>query len=274
MNGMVNKVEKHYHRSDLFEDILNRLEAKGVHPNSVNRADIAGVDEFHVRGAEVSRELAKAAKVDGSKVLDVGCGLGGSCRMLADEFDCQVTGIDLSFEYIRTATNLSKLVGLDTTTEFKQANATRLPFQDNSFDLVWTQHVQMNIDDKQKFYSEICRVLDKNGIFIYYDIFKKGDAEIDYPMPWADGPEISFLMQVNEIESILDDLGLKNKLTMDQTTNGIRFFEGVIDKLKEFGPPQIGLHLLMGPSTETKITNLLNALKDGKLMLQSGIYTK
>ena len=73
-------------------------------------AGIAAVDEFHVRGAEVTRELASQIKLDNLRVLDVGCGLGGPSRMLADEFGCRVTGIDLNDEYIRTATGLSELV--------------------------------------------------------------------------------------------------------------------------------------------------------------------
>ena len=156
-------IENHYFKSSLLEDILKRLEEKGVDLNNVKRTDIAGVDEFHVRGAAVSKELANAINMNGLNVLDVGCGLGGPCRMLAEEFNCTATGIDLSNEYIRTATGLSKLVKLDDKTTFIQGDATELPFDDNVFDVVWTQHVQMNIPDKIKFYSEIFRVLKPGG---------------------------------------------------------------------------------------------------------------
>ncbi|WP_074405600.1 class I SAM-dependent methyltransferase [Aquimarina megaterium] len=274
MGALTSQIENHYYRPDLYDDILNRLKEMGVDIENVTRKDIASVDEFHVRGAEVSRELAKTVSVNNAKLLDVGCGIGGPCRMLADEFNCKTIGLDLSEEFIKTATNLSKLVGLNNSTEFIQGDATNLPFENKSFDVVWTQHVQMNINDKLKFYSEIDRVLTNKGTFIYYDIFKKGDNEIDYPMPWANESKISFLEQISKMESILHTLGLQKERSSDQTANGIIFFENLLKKIMQFGPPKLGLNVLMGASTKDKITNLLRGLKEEKIILQSGVYKK
>ena len=90
----------------------------------------------------------------GSRVLDVGCGLGGSARYLAAEHQCQVTGIDLTQEYVDVADALAGMVGLRDRVAFRQASALEMPFDDASFDVVWTQHVQMNIADKQAFYAK------------------------------------------------------------------------------------------------------------------------
>ena len=147
-----NPIEAHYYREDLYSQIIIGLTQLGVDLNQVTRTDLAPVDEFHVRGAEVSRELANNANLHNTKLLDVGCGIGGPCRMLADEFNCQTTGIDLSEVYVNTATQLSKLVGFESKTQFVQGDATQLPFPDGSFEVVWTQHVQMNIENKKKFY--------------------------------------------------------------------------------------------------------------------------
>jgi ubiquinone/menaquinone biosynthesis C-methylase UbiE len=274
MKTITSQIETHYFRPGLYEDIVNRLKELNINIQNVSRADIAGVDEFHVRGAEVSKELAKTVHLDNSKILDVGCGIGGPCRMLADEFNCQVSGIDLSEEFIRTAIHLTKLVGLNSKIEFIQANATNLPFDNELFDVVWTQHVQMNISDKIKFYSEIKRVLSHQGTFLYYDIFKKGDDEVNYPMPWANQPEISFLTKPEEIEDILKTLGFKKECVTDETNNGIIFFEKLLKKITKFGPPKLGLNVLMGETTKVKIGNLLKGLKEEKIVLQSGIYKK
>ena len=96
MNKFKTQTENHYYRPNLYEDIIERLETFEVDLKNVSRKDISGVDEFHVRGAVVSRELAITAGINNSKVLDIGCGIGGPARMLADEFDCNFTGIDLS----------------------------------------------------------------------------------------------------------------------------------------------------------------------------------
>jgi ubiquinone/menaquinone biosynthesis C-methylase UbiE len=266
--------EKHYFRPNLYEDIINRLEELEVDLNNVNRNDIAGVDEFHVRGSQISKELAKMANIKGAKILDIGCGIGGPCRMLADEFDCATAGIDLSEEFIRTATKLSELVGLSNKTAFICGDATKLPFTNKSFNAVWTQHVQMNVLDKEKFYSEIHRVLDDNGTFIYYDIFKNSNEDVNYPMPWANTPEISFLTRENNIDIILNELGFSKVQSTNETNNGIIFFEKLLEKINKFGPPKLGLNVLMGKTTKSKIVNLLDGLKEGKIILQSGIYKK
>ena len=194
--------------------------------------------------------------------------------MLADEFNCTATGIDLSPEFVRTANALSKLVGLEDKTFFIQGSATQLPFEADSFDVVWTQHVQMNIPDKQKFYSEAHRVLKPGGHFLYYDIFRKDDGEIQYPMPWASQENLSFLIKNGEMAQIVEELGLKSTSKQDETQAGIAFFTSLLAKVKQSGSPKLGLNVLMGASTVSKLTNLLAHLEKGLLMLESGVYQK
>jgi ubiquinone/menaquinone biosynthesis C-methylase UbiE len=274
MDALNQNIEAHYLKENLFGEIINRLKEKGVDLNQVQRSDIAGVDEFHVRGAEVSRELASTVPLKGRKVLDMGSGLGGPCRMLADEYDCHATGIDLSAEFVNTANALSKLVGLGDKTQFVQGSATELPFEDNSFDVVWTQHVQMNIPDKQKFYSEAYRVLRPGGHFLYYDIFRKSDEDVTYPMPWAAHKGLSFLFKSEEMAKIMAELGFTLKSKKDQTQAGVAFFTSLLTRIAKFGPPKLGLNVLMGESTKPKLTNLLAHFQKGVLCLESGVYQK
>ena len=274
MDGFSHKIEAHYHKAGLYEAILAKLQQLGLDLNNIKRSDLKTVDEFHVRGAAVSIEMAELIQINGSKVLDVGCGLGGPGRMLAEDFDCQVVGIDLTQEYVDTAQKLSALVGLDHQTKFLQADATNLPFQDQSFDVVWTQHVQMNIQDKQQFYTEIARVLKEGGYFLYYDIFKKGEAPVGYPVPWANDAHLSFLFTPEDMKQILEQIGLQYDQSIDQTNQGIAFFEQLLSKLKENGPPKLGLNLLMGNQTLEKLSNLFNNLLVGSIQLQSGIFKK
>jgi ubiquinone/menaquinone biosynthesis C-methylase UbiE len=274
MEALQTLIEIQYHTPGLYEDILKRLGEQDVNISNVSRKDIAGADEFHVRGAEVSHELASEIKLDDLRVLDVGCGIGGPSRMLADEFNCQVTGIDLSHEYIRTAKGLSELVGLQDKTDFIQSNALELPFENGSFDVVWTQHVQMNIRHKLKFYSEIERVLTEQGTFIYYDIFRTESGKVNYPVPWADDASMSFLGTTSNMDDILERLCFKNILTTDQTSKGITFLQDLSEKLKMNGPPTLGLNVLMGASTREKLVNILLGLEEEQIVLQSGIYKK
>ncbi|WP_428740209.1 class I SAM-dependent methyltransferase [Tenacibaculum sp.] len=274
MNHLSKTIEQHYLKEGLYEDIVLRLSEMGKDLKNITREDIAGVDEFHVRGAAVSKELAESIDLNNKSVLDVGCGLGGPCRMLAETYNCITSGIDLSNEYIRTAKKLSQLVKLESKTSFIQGDATALPFENESFDVVWTQHVQMNVPDKQKFYSEINRVLKPSGFFLYYEILKNNDEIVKYPMPWASSEDHSFLFKNSDMDNILTSLGFTKVSSKDQTQAGIEFFEGVLAKIKEFGPPKIGLNVLMGETTKPKLLNLLEHFKNGSLILESGVYKK
>lgn len=274
MEDLATSLKEHYSKDELYEDIMTRLRESDVDINHVSRDHISAVDEFHVRGAAVSKELAQSIQLRGLKVLDVGCGLGGPCRMLADDYNCNTVGIDLSQEYIRTATALTKLVNLSDKSSFIQADATELPFDKASFDVAWTQHVQMNIADKRKFYSEIDRVLKPGGYLLYYDILRKNSGDITYPMPWASSPKQSFLFTSEDMEVMLDHLNFRKITSKDQTDAGIEFFENLMNKLQKSGPPKLGLNVLMGESTKPKLANLLNHLKSGLLKLESGTYQK
>jgi len=146
------KIDRHYGVGGVLDAILHTLSEMGKDLTQLRPKDLAPVDEFHVRGREATVELAHFAGLrPGSRVLDVGCGLGGSVRCLADEYQCRATGIDLTKEYVETARTLAERVGLAAKARFIRASALEIPFADGSFDIVWTEHARMNIADKNRF---------------------------------------------------------------------------------------------------------------------------
>jgi ubiquinone/menaquinone biosynthesis C-methylase UbiE len=265
------QIAAHYAHNQLYEAILQAI---GKDPAQITRQDLAPIDEFHVRGQEVSRELAVAAGLhQGMRVLDAGCGLGGACRLLAAEFGCTVTGIDITGDYIRTAEKLSAVTGLEHSTHFVQGSVLGLPFADNSFDVVWTQHVQMNIADKKTFYAEIYRVLTKGGRLIYYDILGR-DEPVHYPVPWANNAALTFLMNSQQLHTLLTGTGFQRVQVTDETEKGISFFNKLFNRIAQKGLPALGLHLLMGDTAHQKLNNLRSNLTEERIVLESGIYEK
>jgi SAM-dependent methyltransferase len=268
-------VEQHYSRNRLFETIISLLEKSGISKNSITPADLSMMDEFHVRGAEVTKQLAAKANLEKNmKVLDVGSGIGGPARFMADEYGCLTTGIDITSEYIRTAILLSELTGLGDRTRFVQGDALSLPFEDSSFDIVWTQHVQMNIEEKERFYSEIYRVLKPGGKFIYYDIFSLNNQPLHFPLPWAETSELNHLITTDDLHQLHRSTGFEIIETMDQTGPGIDFLSTVLQKSAVNGFPAASIRVLMGDSVEEKLSNLHKNLFEGKICLESGICIK
>jgi ubiquinone/menaquinone biosynthesis C-methylase UbiE len=215
---------------------------------------------------------ATAGLQPGMRVLDVGCGLGGACRLLASEYGCDVTGIDITPDYVQTAAKLSALTGLQHTTRFVPGSALALPFDNNSFDVVWTQHVQMNIADKPGFYSEIKRVLTTTGRFVYYDILSASNVLIHFPVPWASDAALSHLITAQELHRLLQTMGWQHVQVRDETAKGIAFFETMFNRITQKGLPALGLHLLMGDNAFEKLQNLYANLIEGRIVLESGIY--
>ncbi|MEM9671500.1 MAG: class I SAM-dependent methyltransferase [Cyclobacteriaceae bacterium] len=265
----------HYHQPDLLESILSKLKELGLDQKPITRQHLAAMDEFHLQGSAVSEELAgRLDLTSDSTVLDVGCGIGGPCRMLADDFGCTVTGIDYTEEYVRAARALTQIVRLTDKVEFQQANALQLPFEDETFGVVWTQHAQMNIADKAKFYSEIQRVLQPGGKFVYYDIFGTNEGEVYYPVPWAEVPENSHLIIHESVAGYFPDEYYQLEYSKDHTPNATDFLSGVLEKIRSGEAPQLGLNLLMRESTGKKLGNLLRCLREGKVEVYAGVYLK
>ncbi|MDH5459315.1 MAG: methyltransferase domain-containing protein [Nitrospinota bacterium] len=264
-------INTHYGVSGILDSIQDALTAMGKNMDHLIPADLVLVDAFHLRGRESTLELADRTGIQpGLIVLDVGCGLGGSVRYLASERECNVTGIDLTEEYVNVATALSKLVGLENKVQFHHASALELPFENETFDLIWTEHVQMNIEDKRLFYGEIFRVLKPGGRLLFHDIFLGGGGELHYPVPWASEPSFSFLWPLNKVQNTLEAIGFSIADWEDKT----RPSEEFLKKMKEAGPQPLGIHLLMGDTAPIKIQNVLRNLQENRICVIQAVAEK
>lgn len=275
LNRVNDAIRTHYARSDLGNAILAALEKAGKDLNHLTPEELAPVDEFHIRGRTATLELARAASLDASRrVLDVGSGIGGTSRCLAKEFGCRVTGIDLTEEYCNAAALLSAKVGLADLVDFRQGDATRLPFDDASFDVVWTEHVAMNIPDKALLYREMHRVLKPGGTLAIYDILAGPSGPVLFPVPWARTPETSFLVQPGELRRLLEAAGFKVTHWSDTTDAARTWFVALAEKIRREGLPAVGFHILLGPDFPAMAQNQRRNLEEGRIVLAQIIASK
>lgn len=275
MNEATNRVIANYESGHILTAILTALLATGRDLNNLVAADLAPVDEFHIRGRESTTELAHLAKLErGQRLLDVGCGLGGSVRYLCEEFGIIATGVDLTGEYIDTAVALTDLVGMQNQVSFWQASALELPFEDEVFDVVWTEHVQMNVVDKLAFYGELNRVLRPGGKLVFHDIFQGEGGDVHFPVPWAPGPEISHLVTPESAKETIFQAGFEILQWEDKTAYSNEWFLTMLAKIKDSGPPPLGLHLLLGDEAKSKLGNVQRNLAENRIAVVQAVCVK
>jgi ubiquinone/menaquinone biosynthesis C-methylase UbiE len=136
---------------------------------------------------------------------------------MAAVMGARVTGVDLTPEFVATATELSELVGLGERAQFVTAPAESLPFDDHSFDAAMMVHAGMNIADKQGVFDDVHRVLTPGSRFVVYDQMATGAGEVRYPMPWAEDARASFLETSDSYSDHLRAAGFTIEEVEDRT---------------------------------------------------------
>ncbi len=269
------KVEAYYGAGGIMQKIEAALISAGKDVKSLTVDDLGPIDEFHTRGRASTIEVAALTNLKASDlVLDVGCGLGGTARFLADRFNCKVTGIDLTQEYISIGKKLTELVGLSDRVQLNHGSALDLPYQNERFDIVWTEHVQMNIPDKNRFYSEIARVLRPGGRLLFHDIFRgSGDPPLS-PTPWAEDESFSTLVKEAEAGSIMEQAGFEIRQWHVRVQESIDYFKKMSALIQANETPPLGTHLLMGAKAKVKVKNYARNLSEDRVSVVVGMAHK
>jgi MPBQ/MSBQ methyltransferase len=256
----------HYRHGSLEQALLAGLVAAGKDPDKLAADDFAAADEFHIGGRQATVDMAaEIAPAAGMHLLDIGCGLGGPSRFFAQNYDCRVTGVDLSEEYVITAGSLARRTALDGRIQYRVASALELPFPDNSFDAAYMQHVGMNIADKARLFHEVHRVLKDGATFALYDVMRTGDGPITFPVPWASNEAGSFVEPPEVYRALLSADGFEVIKERNRADIAIELFRAINAKAVAGELPPFGLHLVMGDNAPQKIANTLTALESGAI---------
>ncbi len=252
-------LSRHYDHGDLLASITRGVEALGKTAETVTLKDLAAVDEFHIGGRQASIAFLDQMKlVEGQQVLDIGCGLGGPARVVADHYRCNVTGVDLTAEYIATGQVLSDWTGLTGRVSLLHGSALEMPMADASFDQAYMIHVGMNIEDKAGLCAEVHRLLRPGGRFGIYDVMKTGPGDLVLPVPWSSLAETSFVRSAEAYKTDLEAVGFTITAQRDRRDFALEFFAKQKEKAAiAGGPPPLGLQLVMGENTGEKLGNLV-----------------
>jgi SAM-dependent methyltransferase len=270
MNQTTTKVVEHYSPANLIERIRSAFASTAPEGQPLTVAQLAPLDQFHTRGILATAELATIAGLEPStRVLDLGCGIGGPARYLAGSFGCSVTGVDLSPAFIEAAIYLTARCGLSDRVTFSTGDALHLQFESAEFDAVFLQHVVMNIEDRATLYAEVRRILAPGGRFVTYDLVLR-DGGVVYPAPWARDASTSFLLTESDTRAALERAGFKAVFWRDDTPAALDWFQAAMAGPQSSGP---NLGVVMGPNYPEIARNFARNIRENRVGVLSAVLT-
>ena len=230
-------IEQYYDLSQThYKRVWNLKRSRSLHYGYWD----SSTKNFHEALLNINKILAAKAGINKQhKVLDAGCGIGGSSLWLAKNIGCNVTGISLSAKQVQTANDLSQIENLQTLAIFEQQDFTATHYQAESFDVIWAIESVCHSSDKSKFINEAYRLLKKGGKLILADFFKQENlAEKDAALikHWANGWAIDDFATIQNFTEQLKNAGFHNTNIEDATTKIIpsakrlyrAYFPGVV----------------------------------------------
>lgn len=212
-------ISNYWDRSGLGQAILDTLAATGNNLDALTIDDLAPMDQFHGGGKRATQRLARLAALSpGTRILDVGGGLGGPARTLAVEFGCRVTVLDVTESYVRAGEMLTARLGLSDRVTHHTGSALALPFPDCAFDAVWTQNSGMNTADKARLYAGFHRVLRPGGLLVLQEPMAGAVQPPIFPLMWARDTASHFLRTPTEMRELIEHTGFRSRVWEDVTT--------------------------------------------------------
>jgi SAM-dependent methyltransferase len=264
-----------YGSEGLVDRVFEALKESRGRLEGLTTRDLIAMDSIHIRGRAATEELAGMAGVSSSwHVLDVGSGVGGTARYLAEEYSCTVTGLDITPDYVSLAEKLSELVGLEERTKFQCGSAVSTPFGDGTFDCVWMEHVLMNIPEKDRLTAELARILLPGGKLALHEVFEADGGEPLLPVPWSESPDTSFMMKAETMRQIFDSEGFTILEWQDVTGISRDWYRSMLDRFSRTGFPAVGIHLVLGHNTREKLSNVLKNLEEERVTVIQAVLEK
>ncbi len=260
-------VERHYAAAGSVVTVIREaLVAAGKDLSRLTNEDLAAVSEFHIRGRRATLELAARMELKpGCQVLDIGSGLGGPARTLAEVYGCKVTGVDLTPSYCEAASAMSEWVRLADKVRFVQGDATQLGFAPGSFDAAMTIHVAMNVAAKDALYASARRALKPGSIFAIYDVLQGEGGPVLFPVPWAREPSISHLASPAQMRELLGAAGFKIEHEIDSTEESAGWFRSKATGMAKPGATPLGFGLFLGDEYPQMARNQVKNLAERRI---------
>ena len=260
-------IENFWTRGDIFSRVRQAMSESGLVNKDLEIEDLFPIDQYHARGIAATVDLGKRMPIKKNKrILDIGCGLGGPARYYAKEFECIITGIDITPSFVEIGNEFNKLTSMSDYVELLVGNGETLDFDNETFDGAYSQHVTMNISNREKFFSEAFRVLKKDSFFAFTEHGLGPEGNPIFPLPWANSLEMSFLLPPQKTISILKDTGFSDIKIIKTAEKYISGYEKLIGLKSENKIPVLGIHVIGGDSMNERSRNSMESIKENRTL--------
>lgn len=233
----------------------------------------AGIDQLHTGGMAATKVLLEWLPKSVTKGLDMGGGLGGCGRLIANNYACSMTVSDLDASYIRAGQLLNDSLAPAPNCHYVVANSLNLPFADDSFDFVLSQHAMMPIHDKQQVLSEAARVVSSQGYLLLHEVYLAPGADasaVAYPTPWASDDGHSHLQTWSDFLQDCSAQGWQLVQSEDETEQSLAWITKARSQSgKQRSPLNAGLAL--GPEAGRMSANVMANLEAGLLEVRRAL---
>ena len=264
-SAMAQDVSRQWGDAGVLDRILAALRASGIDPEKLTVAALTPVDHFHARGFQATKELADLLPIRaGDHLVDIGCGVGGPARYLAQRFGCRVDGIDITEPFVIAANRLSELTGMQDQVRVRLGDGHSLPYADRSFDGALSQHVTMNVADRDRFFAEAFRVLRPGGFFALTEHGQGDGGPPHHPVPWSDDGAHEHLMRPEETVERLLGAGFTEIAVTETGAQYLAAYQKVMALAEKGDLPRLGVHILLGEAAPAKTMNAARNIAEGR----------
>ncbi|KAF0096181.1 MAG: sarcosine/dimethylglycine N-methyltransferase [Puniceicoccaceae bacterium 5H] len=187
---------------------------------------------FDASRRTVERMASKLKQPEGARLLDIGAGYGGSCRYLVKNKGYDCTALNLSVVQNDRDRQMNKEQGLDDRIDVVDGTFEDLPFEDNSFDMVWSQDAILHSGDRKLVFKEVDRVLKPGGEFIFTDPMQKPDVDEKLLAPVLARIDLSSMGSIEVYEQYAKELGWEVVEVERATEKLVMHYSRVLQELK------------------------------------------